>query len=69
VLELNSKSTRHLFDDAIPAKRVPIMAAGEVETRQWLAQIGCWGFAFSCLQMLLLERSQLASVTWSLQVL
>ena len=45
------------------------MAAGDVKTQQWLTQIGCWGFAFSCVQMLLLERSQLAAVTWSFQVL
>ena len=43
--------------------------AGEVETRQWLAQIGCWGLVFSCLQALLLERSQLLAISWTPQVL
>ena len=43
--------------------------AGEVETRQWLAQIGCWGLVFSCLQALLLERSQLLAMSWTAQVL
>ena len=69
VLELRSCCTERLHDEAMWQVMCRGIAAGEVETRQWLAQIGCWGFAFSCVQMLLLERTQLAAVTWSFQVL